>query len=158
MHQTHNRIFYTIHTWLERCKLIGWTNLMQEDLTKALRTSKPHIDYGPQLTKILGWALANLEFHLGMGHCTEPTPRPRVHIRNPRMRRPRKPRGEPNPNSKPHLDFDQEPNPNPELFPEPMDEDNDLHFLEFLRAIPNIELEGSHHVGGNKKNNTSNLR
>jgi len=161
MHQTHNRLFYTIHTWLERHKLIDWINLMQEDLRKALRTSKPHIDYGPQLTKILGWGFANLEFHLRMGDCTEQMPRPRVHIRNPRnprMRRPRKPRGEPNPNPKPHLDFDQEPSPSPDLFPKLMDEDNDLHFLEILRAIPNIVFEGSHHVGGDEKNNTSNLR
>jgi hypothetical protein len=150
-HQIHKRFFFAIHMWLERSEVVNWTHLFQEDLTKALSSTTNEINYGPQLTAILRWAIANPGPHLGTSNRTAPAPRPRPPttprtLRNPagrnvRRRRPRSPSPEP--------ELDRNPAPPSSPNPEPALDlmDFDINLSDILRQIPNIGSEGSHHAG-----------
>ena len=161
IHQVHKRFFYPIHMWLDRREIVNWANLVQEDLTKALASTSTTINYGPQLTRILRWAIANPGFHLGTSERIEPAPRPRPpttprNVRNPTPRNPRRARRARNLN--PHLDQQVEPEPMPSPEPEPQPMDLDINISDILRQIPNIGSEGSHHTGGENQHQLSDRR
>jgi hypothetical protein len=87
--------------------------MVQEELLKGLKSAQTLISFGPQLTKVIEFALENPGIYIrvanNQGRDEEEPPRHRA------PRQPRNPRPEPNP----------EPNPNP-----------------ILNAIPIVHLGG----------------
>ena len=122
---------------------------------KGLKSAQTLISFGPQLTRVIEFALGNPGIYIRVANNQERD------LREP-PRHPRNPRLEPNP----------QPDPNPILNAIPIanlgglggeffevDRDqNDLYASELLRAIPdnlNLHSEGSHHGGGQPPNLSS---
>jgi hypothetical protein len=64
----HARLFCPIHLFLHQQELVHWANLAFEELKKGLKSTRDFIAYGPHLTQIIAWCLANPGVHLGNRH------------------------------------------------------------------------------------------
>ena len=73
--QIHARFFYGIVKHLEGEGPNDWVTPMLDELFKGFKSAKAFIAYGPQLTKIVRFALANPELYL-RGHIPRPHPEP----------------------------------------------------------------------------------
>ena len=63
--QIHARFFCPIHLYLHHQELFHWANLVYEELRKGLKSIRDFIAFGPHLTQIVSWCLANPGVHLG---------------------------------------------------------------------------------------------
>ena len=131
---------------------MNWATMVQEELLKGLKSAQTLISFGPQLTRVIEFALDNPSIYIRVANNQERDLREPPRHRAPRH--PRNPRPKPNP----------QPDPNPILnaipignlgdlggeFFEANRDHNDLYASELLRAILDnlfLHSEGSHHGG-----------
>ena len=73
--QKHARFFYGIVKHLEGEGPNDWVTPMLDELFKGFKSAKAFIAYGPQLTKIVRFSLANPKLYL-RGRIPRPKPEP----------------------------------------------------------------------------------
>ena len=62
--QIHARFLCPIHLYLHHQELVHWANMVYEELRKGLKSTTDFIAFGPHLTQIISWCLANPGVHL----------------------------------------------------------------------------------------------
>jgi hypothetical protein len=125
--QIHARFFCPIHLFLHHQELVHWANLVYEELRKGLKSTRDFIAFGPHLTQIISWCLANPGVHLGLQHHI-PQPPP---VQNP----------EPLQVLEPEIDF------NPQAA-------EDINLSDFIND--NIQFADTEHSGNLRPSGTAN--
>ena len=79
----HARMLWPIHLFLHQQELVHWASLGFDELKKGLKSTRDFVAYGPHLTQIIAWCLANPGIHLGNRTRPEiprspPPPSPRI--------------------------------------------------------------------------------
>ena len=93
--QIHGRFFYPIFKWLAQGEPVNWATMVQEELLKGLKSAQTLISFGPQMTKVIEFALDNPGIYIRAANNQEREVRDPPRHRAPRQ--PINPRPEPNP-------------------------------------------------------------
>lgn len=126
--QIHGRFFYPIFKWLAQGEPVNWATMVQEELLKGLKFAQTLISFGPQLTRVIEFALGNPGIYTRVANNHERDLRDPPRYRVPRHSR------------------NQRPNPNPQHIPNPI----------ILNAIPIRnpgDLGGDFDLGGDRDEN-----